>query len=133
MAWTEFWDMHSGGGLKEKQQFIFIEAKRGEAELIFYNRFGHNPNRVTCTCCGDDYAIEEGKTLFEVTAYHRGCDYDKQRKCYVAKPSSDSWRKYNTASEFAKREDVLIIRSEDIKPEERIGTLPRQGYVWVDE
>jgi len=50
-------DMHSGGDLKEKWQYIYIEAPEEEAKVIFYNRFGHNPNRVTCTCCGKDYSI----------------------------------------------------------------------------
>jgi hypothetical protein len=27
-----------------------------EAEVIFQNRFKRNPNRVTCTCCGDPAA-----------------------------------------------------------------------------
>lgn len=62
--WTEFMDMHSGGGTKEEPyEYIFIEAPREEAIIIFYNRFGHNPERVTCTCCGDDYSITEYETL----------------------------------------------------------------------
>ena len=30
-------------------------------------------------------------------------------------------------------DEVLVIRADEIKPEERTGRLPRQGYVWVDE
>lgn len=36
--WTEFWDMHSGGGQKEKWAKIYIEAPEEEARVIFYNR-----------------------------------------------------------------------------------------------
>lgn len=71
---TQFWDMHSGGGTKEEPyDMIFIEAPLEEAKIIFYNRFGHNPERVTCTCCGEDYSIDEYITLKRATAYHRGC------------------------------------------------------------
>ena len=45
--WTNFHDMYSGGGLKEKPYtYIYIEAPEVEARTIFYNRFGHNPDRV---------------------------------------------------------------------------------------
>jgi len=72
--WTQFMDMHSGGGLKEEPyENIYIEAPLKEAELIFYNMFGHNPNRVTCTCCGEDYSTSEYETLREATAFHRNC------------------------------------------------------------
>lgn len=69
--WTHFWDMCSGGGRKLKWDHIFIEAPRDEAELIFQNRFGRNPNRVTCTCCGPDYSIYDGEDLEEMTAFYR--------------------------------------------------------------
>ena len=53
-------DMHSGGKCKEEPfEHIYIEAPQEEAELIFFNRYGHNPNRVSCTCCGEDYNISE--------------------------------------------------------------------------
>lgn len=74
MTWTQFWDMHSGGGTKEPPyEKIYIEAPKDEAISIFYARFGHNPERVSCTCCGDDYAIDEGTDLAQMTAYHRNC------------------------------------------------------------
>ncbi|KKN26710.1 hypothetical protein LCGC14_0871900 [marine sediment metagenome] len=42
--WIQFWDMHSGGELKEKWHYIYIEAdSEQQAKVIFYNRFGHNP------------------------------------------------------------------------------------------
>ena len=72
--WTCFMDMHSGGGRKEKWAYIYIEAPEAEARVIFYNRFGHSPSRVTCTCCGQDYSISEEPTLRRATAYERGCE-----------------------------------------------------------
>lgn len=111
MPFTHFWDMHSGGRSKEEWEQIYIEASEEEATLIFYNRFGHNPNRVTCTCCGEDYAISEHKTLGEATSFHR---------------------RNKTIKEYSEQEEVLIIRKKDIRPEERRGSLPTQGYVWVD-
>lgn len=60
--WTRFYDMHSGGDTKEDYQIILIEAKEELAKLIFYNRFGHNPDRVSCTCCGSDYWADEVET-----------------------------------------------------------------------
>lgn len=131
---TTFWDMHSGGGLKEKWHMIFIEAPQAEAEVIFYNRFGHNPNRVTCTCCGNDYSISEDEDLLQATGYHRGCAYDKESQKYVeAENTSDGWHhEYVPLNEYLAREDVLLIRRDEIKPEEREGEVPEQGYVWVD-
>lgn len=107
--WTKFMDMYSGGSLKEKWEYIYIEAPQKEAELIFYNRFGHNPNRVSCTCCGNDYSISESESLEESTGYDH-CTLDK----------------------YCKRKDVLIIPKSKIKPEWRIGDIPQQGYVWID-
>lgn len=75
MAWTLFWDMHSGGDTKESWEKIYIEASEEEAKLIFYNRFGHNPERVSCTCCGEDYSIYESETLEQASAFHRNCPW----------------------------------------------------------
>jgi len=73
--WTQFMDMHSGGDQKLAWAYIFIEAPKEEAKVIFYNRFGRNPQCVTCTCCGEDYSISEAPTLEQATAYHRGCRF----------------------------------------------------------
>lgn len=131
--WTRFMDMHSGGEPKEPQQYIYIEAPIEEAKVIFYNRFGHNPDRVTCTCCGDDYSIGESETLAEASGYDRGCRYDKMQKGYVDEPDTERWaRKYVTVEEYAKRKDVLIIPASNIKDGERVGQVPEQGYIWKD-
>src|SRR5688572_7477224 len=72
--WTQFWDMHSGGGAKEKPfEKIYIEAPADEAKVVFYNRFGHNPERVTCTCCGEDYTVDSHESLARLTGFHRNC------------------------------------------------------------
>jgi hypothetical protein len=136
--WTEFMDMHSGGGQKEKWSHLFIEASIDQAKVIFYNRFGHNPDRVTCTCCGSDYSISEYATLLEATAYERGCEFvevrgEKGGGHYVDEPNKGkySFNKYATLEQYSNREDVSIIYAKDIKDDERVGDIPDQGYVWV--
>ena len=141
MSWTRFMDMHSGGRLKEKQQYIYIEAPEEEATVIFYNRFGHNPHRVTCTCCGNDYSIGEYKNFLEASGFDRGCRLIENKKendggHYVNKPALKtdllgSFNHYQTIKGFEARKDVLIIRKKDIKANERKGEVPEQGYVWV--
>jgi len=74
MVWTHFNDMHSGGGLKLKWKYIFIEAPQSEAVIIFQNRFGRNPNKITCGCCGSDYSISEDTNLKVASGFERGCD-----------------------------------------------------------
>lgn len=58
-TWTQFFDLCSGGSEKERWGIIYIEAPEDEARVIFYNRFGHSPDRVTCACCGSDYSVYE--------------------------------------------------------------------------
>lgn len=128
MTWTKFNDMHSGGGQKEDFDCCYIEAPQAQAEVIFYNRFGHSPNRVTCTCCGEDYSVSESENLKQATGYERNCGYDKSG--YIEK-ARDS-RKFVTLEEYVKKDDVLIIHETEIKPEERIGEVRQQGYVWMD-
>lgn len=119
MVWTQFWDMHSGGRCKEDPyEMIYIEAPKEEAIVIFYNRFGHNPHRVTCTCCGNDYSISQSKTLTEATKFQR------EDSLFTGT------RKKITLAQYKKQKDVLIIRKADIKDEERKGEVPEQGYVW---
>jgi hypothetical protein len=155
--WTHFWDMHSGGGTKEEPyNHIFIEAPIAEAKVIFYNRFGHNPERVTCTCCGDDYVISEHESLAQLTGFHRGCQQLKQVYVngrwnnddpvireqlyqepgqappagYELDPNSFMHSRYQPLEAYLQEPDVLVIYAKDIKPEERVGDVPEQGYVW---
>ena len=137
--WTQFMDMHSGGGQKLKWAYIYIEAPEKEAEIIFQNRLGRNPHRVTCTCCGSDYSITEDKTLKRATAYERGCQWVKVAGedgggHYVEKPSKGyAWHEYKTLDEYLKQDDVLFIYKKDIKPEELEGELRAEGYCWAGE
>lgn len=126
MNWTLFWDMHSGGDQKEEFSKIYIEAPIDEAKVVFYNRFGHNPERVTCTCCGEDYSIDESKTLEEASAYHRGCKWSETGY-------RENGKFYVSVEEYSHNPDVCIIYSTDIKPSERYGDIPQQGFIWVGE
>lgn len=129
--WTLFWDMHSGGGTKEKPyEKIYIEAPEDEAKVIFYNRFGHNPERVSCTCCGEDYSISESESLEQASGYHRKCAWDKETKGYVNRPNEYS-DNFITVEDYSKQQDVLIIPKSEIKDSERVGDVPSEGYVWV--
>lgn len=184
IKWTHFMDMHSGGGLKEPgYSHIFIEAPENEAVVIFYNRFGHNPYRVSCSCCGEDYGVYEYDSLAEATRYGRNANEDEERSTYAddiilriiaenrkrmdkrmldlyamatdksspneAKIAMDKivsqdmmplWRasSYISLEEFERTgilkdgDKGLVIRAADIRAEERVGTLPRQGWVWED-
>lgn len=128
--WTLFWDMHSGGGTKEKPyEKIYIEAPRVEAIAIFYNRFGHNPERVSCTCCGEDYSISEEDSFLQASGYHRNCKLADGG--YIEAPDRKDSRRYLTEEEYTAQPDVLVIRASEIKPEERRGDVPERGYVWA--
>lgn len=104
---TQFFDMHSGGGTKvEPYEVIVIEAPEVEAISIFYSRFGRNPHRVTCTCCGEDYAVSEHESLDD--CYH--------------------WHAFSEEREDAER---LLISADEIEDHERYTDVPEEGYVWV--
>jgi hypothetical protein len=159
--WTSFWDMNSGGRQKEDHAHIYIEAdSEEEAVVIFYNRFGHNPNRVSCTCCGEDYSIDSHEDLAQLTGFHRGCSTletpkdpktgryknddpiirqgrylekgEEPPKGYKLAEKYSFVKKYKTLEEYEKSEDILVIRADEISDNERKGDVPSQGYVWVD-
>jgi hypothetical protein len=141
MVWTQFWDMHSGGGTKEPPyDQIYIEAAREEAESIFYAKFGHSPSRVSCTCCGQDYSIDEHETIEDATAYHRGCRWDDETNKYVDEPEEEpeegeprrTFNPYLTVEEYEEKGDVLFVREDEIGERERYVRVPKSGYVWVD-
>lgn len=161
--WTQFMDMYSGGGTKEPPyDYIYIEAPEEEARVIFYNRFGHSPERVSCTCCGNDYSVSSNADFGDLSGYERGCAFQqtlpdgttvedlptsiwlKLTKAeriqvnksgrYIEQPSKKSYaRKYLTVDEYRKRADVLVIPASEIQPEERRGEIPTQGFVWVGD
>lgn len=120
--WTQFWDMYSGGSTKEgNYDKIYIEAPEEEAKLIFYNRFGHDPEDIGCSCCGENYSIDEKETLEQLTGYHRNCKYDGEK--YVEEPdtyyNSSKLKDYKTVEEYCKQDNVLVIKKEEIKDNER--------------
>jgi len=124
--WTQFWDMHSGGRQKEKWSKIYIEAPEEVAQVIFFNRFGHSPERVTCACCGEDYSISEYETLEQASAYHRGCEYEADGNTV-----KESGPRHRTVEQYIAEGDALVIRASEIDDEERVGEVPVQGYVYV--
>lgn len=159
--WTRFMDMHSGGGNKEKWAHIYIEAPEDEARVIFYNRFGHNPERVSCTCCGEDYGISSGESLSQLTGFDRGCasletprderglykepddpwfrahyyleadeHEEAERRGWTVDMRYSSYREYRTLEDYTADPSVLVIHADEIKPDERKGSVPEQGYVW---
>ena len=152
-TWTHFWDMSSGGSRKEKFKHCFIEAPEEEAKIIFYNRFGHNPERVSCTCCGEDYAISQEDDLLALTAYQRGCrsayfkdgvelsesesTWDIRKNdssitwSYIEEAETTKYSKtYIALEDYMKSDDTCFIFANEIKDEERIGDVPEQGYIW---
>lgn len=132
IKWTLFWDMHSGGGTKEGEyDKIYIEAPEAEAKIIFYNKFGHSPDRVSCTCCGEDYSTSESTSLEHASAYHRNCRYDESVGCYVEEPDNRyGEKKLITIQEYCNQDNVLVLYAKDIKDNERVGDIPEQGYIW---
>lgn len=160
MVWTQFRDMNSGGWQKLDWAKIYIEAPEAEAKVIFYNRFGRNPERVTCTCCGKDYAISESSSLKQASGYHRNCrsietlrdpvtglyrndDPVIRERLYLDDGEyppegyslSTTFRRFSAfipLSDYIASPDVCVVYASDIKPEERIGDVPREGYVWCE-
>lgn len=124
-------DMHSGGRSKERWEYIYIQAPEAQAKIVFYNRFGHSPDRVSCTCCGQDYSVNESPTLEEVTAYERGCAYENKE--WVEHGDEDrSWRPYQTIEQYRASGKHKFITADEITADERTGELPEQGYIWRD-
>lgn len=103
--WIEFYDMSSGGGHKEDFGVCYIEAStEEEAERVFYAKFGHSPDRVSCTCCGADYSVSE----------------------------VDSPEEERRLLDWKRDSGIRVIYQHEITDEERNTVVPKQGYVWVD-
>lgn len=125
MKWTLFWDMHSGGRTKEEPyERIYIEAPKEEAKIIFYNRFGHNPERVTCICCGEDYSISEDESLEQLSGFDRNCHWAYTDKSGKEVTREKAWTPQNGlkkgyASGYIERTDSLKlkIRKENRTPD----------------
>lgn len=144
MAWTQFWDMHSGGKQKLQWAQIFVELPQDEAVAWFESRFGRSPDHVTCSCCGADYSVNESPTVEEATAYHRGCAFIYPRGYPLdyagrlawkgqeprwldgdgvsGEPVPDGWevrdyygsRKWLPVSDYEKLPDMLVVRASSL-------------------
>ncbi len=114
VPFTRFMDMHSGGGCKTDYEYIYIQAPIEKAMTIFEERFGRNPDNVTCDCCGDDYSISESATLEIATGYERGCRWDKAVGDYVEEPGT-SYKGYTKLDDYIAQENVLVIYANGIE------------------
>lgn len=113
MAWTLFWDMHSGGRQKLEWEKIYIEAEDETACRVFAAKFGRQADNITCYCCGDDYAVHEYPSLEEATEYHRGV-------------TSNNIKKFIKLEDYIVDPSVKVVYREEILPEEEVHPLTRQ-------
>lgn len=110
-VWTQFWDMHSGGVVNVPPfDKIYVQASEEEAEELFEDVTGENPNWVNCHCCGSNYSVTESESLARATAYQRGCAYRDGQ--YVEEHNGNSWERYQTLEEYIKKDTVLLIFSD---------------------
>lgn len=116
--WTQFMDMHSGGGTKTDHSHIYIEADEEAATAEFKRRYGRDPHNVTCDCCGEDYSISTSATLEQETGYNRGCTYDVETNKYVERHNEEGWLKYQPLEEFLKQDGLCFIYAKDIGKED---------------
>jgi hypothetical protein len=70
--WTWFNDVHSGGGAALPWEVIYVEGDEETAMRRFVAILGHDPQHVSCECCGSDYGWSEAPTLEEASSYNRG-------------------------------------------------------------
>jgi hypothetical protein len=135
-------DMHSGGRQKLDWPNIYIEtvARNGggaidEAKSIFYAKFGRNPYRVTCTCCGEDYSLSCYDDFAQASAWERGCAYDKESKSYLEKPQDKkrSFHKYQTIEEYIASGEAKVIYKDEVDDADRHHSLPTEGFVWMGD
>jgi hypothetical protein len=99
---TRFMDMHSGGHLKTPYTHIYIDEPIGEAIRTFKELFKHDPDNVTCKCCGEDFIYEEYSSLEEATAYDRDCKWTGKK--YDLKDAPISVEEY-----FSGKNKVIFI------------------------
>lgn len=108
--WTLFADAYADGKLKFKAfEWIIVEGKEEDALSLFMDITNVDPKKVTCTCCGQHYSIREFDSVFQATAFERGCCYDMTLECYVEEISDFPIIHYTTVEDFIDRDNVLII------------------------
>jgi len=98
MSWTQFMDMHSGGGNKTGYEYIYIQADEETATTIFCNLFDQHPDSVACSCCGNNFSVTESESLDEATEYNR------------------RWSK-KTLEEYLQDKDIKVVYASEITPE----------------
>lgn len=163
MTITLFWDTHSHGTQKEKWSKIYIEAPEDIARKVFFAKFQHNADRVSCTCCGPDYSVSEDDTFAEASAYHRNVPHaynPKNKDEYgdiepgESLPKGWVWGESTlikakcqrfengrfddtmSVEYYLRNGDCLFIDKkevEDILSQVGQVDIPRQGWVWVEE
>jgi len=142
---------------ERSNDFLRLEDQVGNIQNNYCAKCTRNPNRVTCTCCGEDYSVSEHENLEQATAYERECRsawFDKHGKEI---PQEEAWvpgkgcvdgaygkyveeqrveyshDPYRTLEEYLKDPSALFIFAKDIKPSEQKGQLRKEGYVWLGE
>ena len=109
-VWTFFEDAYAEGNLKFKEfSWIIVQAEQEKAIEMFKAFTNVDPQRVTCTCCGQHYSIREHDSVFQATAFERSCRYDKELKCYVEAEDDFVVYGYKSLEEFLTQDNVLII------------------------
>lgn len=68
-TWTHLWDMSSGGYHKADFHHIFIQAPANEAVQWANWKWDIHPDNITCSCCGQDYGVIQGR-LGDIAAFH---------------------------------------------------------------
>lgn len=85
--WTYFYDLHSGGFQKLAYQLIVIEASKPRAMRLFRRWFGRNPENVTCSCCGEDYSVDECENAEDALEhYFMKHGLEASEVCVIQKP-----------------------------------------------
>jgi len=108
--WTLFADAYADGKLKFKSfEWIIVEGKEKDALALFMDITNVDPKKVTCTCCGQHYSIREHDSVFQATAFERGCRFDKTLECFVEEVSDFPIIHYTNVEDFIERDNVLII------------------------
>jgi hypothetical protein len=121
---------------------------------VFYAVFGRNPNRVTCTCCGEDYSISGYADLAQATGYERHCEYVYRDAHGTEVGGEKAWQrdgltgsyedrmqtKYNSERRpsipldlYLTSGECKVVYANEITPEMLGVEPPEQGYVWVGD
>lgn len=123
--WTHFMDMHSGGRAKDKFEHCYIQANKKMAIKIFRIKFGHDPEKVACSCCGENYSIHEGESLSQLSAFYRNCKWTKSG--HIEKPEYPG-KRVIPINEYCVSDGVKVISDSEITLEEKISAKALIDY-----